>query len=147
MSADAPVLDMAYKLVAYDGRPCLKLSEGKVTLAGPKQVWRRRGEGGRFAEDRIAARDEPSPGSDWEPMLELVMRGGRATQRPLLSELREGHLAEMRSMPSAVVDPDARDEYPVTLSSTLAKRQKGAVEDTRRREATGSQLCHNRPPP
>jgi nicotinate phosphoribosyltransferase len=135
MSADAPVLDMAYKLVAYEGRPCLKLSEGKVTLAGPKQVWRRRGADGRFAEDRIAAREEPRPGSEWEPMLEPAMRGGRAARMPSLPELREGHLAEMRSMPSDVVDPDGRGGYPVTLSSILVKRQKSAVEDVRRREA------------
>jgi nicotinate phosphoribosyltransferase len=136
MSADAPVLDMAYKLVAYDGRPCLKLSEGKVTLVGPKQVWRRRGEAGRFAEDRIAVRDEGSPGSDWEPLLEPVMRDGRPTRTPALPALREGHLVEMRCMPSHVVDPDARGEYPVTLSAALARRQRHAVEDARRREAT-----------
>jgi nicotinate phosphoribosyltransferase len=137
MSADAPVLDMAYKLVAYGGRPCLKLSEGKVTLAGAKQVWRRRGEHALFAEDCIAARDEPSPGSEWEPLLESVMRGGRATRTPSLPELREGHLAEMRSMPPDVLDADARGEYPVTLSPTLAKRQRDAVADLRRREALG----------
>jgi nicotinate phosphoribosyltransferase len=137
MSADAPVLDMAYKLVAYGGRPCLKLSEGKVTLVGAKQVWRRRDEGGRFAGDRIAARDEESPGTEWEALLEPVMRGGRAARTPALSELREGHLAELRSMPSAVVDPEARGEYPVTLSPTLAKRQRDAVESARTREAIG----------
>jgi hypothetical protein len=42
----------------------------------------------------------------------------------------------MRSMPPAVVGPEARGEYPVTLSSTLARRQRDAVEDVRAREAT-----------
>jgi nicotinic acid phosphoribosyltransferase len=32
VSADAPFLDIAYKLVKYDGRPVLKLSSGKKTL-------------------------------------------------------------------------------------------------------------------
>jgi nicotinate phosphoribosyltransferase len=135
MSADAPVLDMAYKLVAYGGRPCLKTSEGKVTLAGAKQVWRRRGDGARSAGDCLAARDEPSPGSEWEPLLEPVMRGGRALRSPSLAELRESHLREMRSMPPAVVDPEGQGEYPVTLSATLARRQKGAIEGVRAREA------------
>src|SRR5665213_3388690 len=40
VSADAPYLDSAYKLVAYDGRPVAKLSPGKATLPGPKQVFR-----------------------------------------------------------------------------------------------------------
>ena len=40
VSADAPYLDSAYKLVEYDGRPILKLSAQKVTEPGRKQVFR-----------------------------------------------------------------------------------------------------------
>src|SRR5262245_8300057 len=39
VSADAPYLDMAYKLVEFGGRPTMKLSAGKATLPGRKQVW------------------------------------------------------------------------------------------------------------
>ena len=60
VSADAPYLDAAYKLVAFDGRPVLKLSAGKATLPGAKQVWRRL-DGDRFAGDVVALRDEPGP--------------------------------------------------------------------------------------
>ena len=42
VSADAPSLDSAYKLVEYDGRPMLKLSEHKATEPGRKQVFRGR---------------------------------------------------------------------------------------------------------
>ena len=42
VSADAPSLDSAYKLVEYDGRPMLKLSEAKATEPGRKQVFRGR---------------------------------------------------------------------------------------------------------
>ena len=70
VSADAPSLDSAYKLVEYDGRPMLKLSERKATEPGRKQVFRgakgdvdrpaRRAAAGR---PRAAARpgDEPRP--------------------------------------------------------------------------------------
>lgn len=40
MSADAPILDTAYKLVAHAGRPVTKLSPGKITQPGAKQVYR-----------------------------------------------------------------------------------------------------------
>lgn len=78
VSADAPSLDSAYKLVAYDGRPVHKRSPGKVTLAGPKQVWRRdlAAEG-----DLLATRDEPGPPGA-EPLLVPVMRGGARTAPP-----------------------------------------------------------------
>jgi nicotinate phosphoribosyltransferase len=36
VSADAPSLDSAYKIVEYDGRPVLKLSSGQSTLARPE---------------------------------------------------------------------------------------------------------------
>ena len=88
-SADAPSLDMAYKLVEYAGQPRLKLSTGKRTLVGEKQVWRQRGADGRFARDVVAARDEPAPGPDWEPLLEPVMRNGTILARPTLDEIRE----------------------------------------------------------
>jgi len=135
MSADAPVMDMAYKIVAYDGRPCLKLSEGKATLIGPKQVWRRRTSDGRLVEDLVAARDEPAPGSDWEPLLEPVVSQGRPVQAPPLREVRLRHEREMRSLPRELLKLDTREAtYPVRLSPLLEDRQRRAVDDVRRRE-------------
>jgi nicotinate phosphoribosyltransferase len=134
MSADAPVLDMAYKIVAYGDRPCLKLSEGKATLVGPKQVWRRRARDGRMLEDRIAARDESSPGEGWEPLLEPVMRGGRSVPLPSLEEIRARHRREMQTMPPELLAIETSHAYPVGLSDTLKDRQRRAVEEARRRE-------------
>ncbi|HEY8368035.1 MAG TPA: nicotinate phosphoribosyltransferase [Thermodesulfobacteriota bacterium] len=134
-SADAPMLDMAYKLVAYDGTPRLKLSAGKVTLGGAKQVWRRRDAAGRFVEDRIAAADEPPPGDDFEPLLERVMANGEILVRPGLDEIRARHRAEIAALPErlrALDDADVR--YPVSLSPRLAERQRAAVAAVRRRE-------------
>jgi nicotinate phosphoribosyltransferase len=70
-SADAPYLDSAYKLVEYAGRPVMKLSTGKVTHPGAKQVFRHRG-----VRDVLGTRDEAVPDGA-EPLLEPVMRGGR----------------------------------------------------------------------
>jgi nicotinate phosphoribosyltransferase len=135
VSADEPVLDMAYKIVAYAGRPCLKLSATKATLIGPKQVWRRRADDGRFAEDRIAAADEPPPeGSHWEPLLDLGVRDGRILARPSLEEIRARHAEDIRALPPELRALDAHDAYRVTRSSTLEARQRAAVEATRRRE-------------
>jgi nicotinate phosphoribosyltransferase len=69
VSADAPYLDTAYKLVEFDGRPVLKLSEDKASEPGRKQVFR--GAGG----DVVGLREEPVPAGS-EPMLVPVMRDG-----------------------------------------------------------------------
>src|SRR5664279_5246138 len=78
VSADAPYLDSAYKLVAYAGRPVMKLSPGKVTEPGAKQVYR--GPDG----DVLALNGEPAP-PGCKPLLASVMRDGRrlATAEPL----------------------------------------------------------------
>ena len=134
MSADSPVLDMAYKIVAYADRPCLKLSEGKISIVGPKQVWRRHLETGQFVEDVIAARDEPSPGSDWEPLLEWFVRNGEAVPLPTLADIRSRHAREIRRMPSELLDLHSPRAYKVRISPELADRQRRAVEWVRGRE-------------
>jgi len=133
-SADAPALDMAYKIVEYAGRPCLKLSQGKSTLVGPKQIWRRRDVRGRFVEDVIAARDEPAPGREWAPLLAPIVTGGVARALPSLAELRREHAADRAALPDDVAAIDARAAYPVRVSATLAGRQRDAVAATRARE-------------
>lgn len=75
VSADAPVLDSVYKLVDFDGRPVRKLSTGKQTWPGAKQVWR----GAGWSGDVLALVSEPAPASDAVPLLVEVMRDGERT--------------------------------------------------------------------
>ncbi|MEV1121278.1 nicotinate phosphoribosyltransferase [Actinosynnema sp. NPDC049800] len=90
VSADAPSLDTAYKLVEYDGRPVMKLSSGKVTAPGAKQVFRGPVERG----DVIGLREEPLP-ADHEPLLVPVVVDGRRTG-PRRSEHDAVHDARTR---------------------------------------------------
>ncbi|PXY36523.1 nicotinate phosphoribosyltransferase [Prauserella flavalba] len=78
VSADAPSLDSAYKLVDYAGRPVLKLSPGKATAPGAKQVYRA---ATADEPDLLCLREEATPGGR-EPMLVSVMRGGIRQGRP-----------------------------------------------------------------
>ncbi|RIK44174.1 MAG: nicotinate phosphoribosyltransferase [Chloroflexi bacterium] len=132
-SEDAPTLDMVYKLVEYDGRPALKLSSGKQTLVGPKQVWRRYA-AGRMTEDVIAARDEPSPGEGWHPLLAPVVQQGRILSESSLAEARARHVAEMATLPPELHALDHQAEYPVNISPELARRNAAAIEAVRQRE-------------
>ena len=74
VSADAPVLDSAYKLVEYDGRPMMKLSANK-SAPGRKQVFR------GPAGDTIGLREEPLPAGG-TPLLVPVMRAAAAPPSP-----------------------------------------------------------------
>jgi nicotinate phosphoribosyltransferase len=133
-SADAPLADMAYKLVEYEGQPVLKLSTGKRTLVGAKQVWRRVGADGRYVEDLIALRDEPAPGPDWIPLLRPVMRDGEIVETATLGQARAHQREEMQRFPEWMRSLRPVDRYPVRLSQRLAQLQSEAERRVRSRE-------------
>jgi nicotinate phosphoribosyltransferase len=131
VSADAPYTDIAYKLVQYDGRPVLKLSAGKVTLAGEKQVFREVREG-RLSQDTIALRGETLRG---EPLLRPVMAGGRRTGPPeALGAARERLLAEFARLPEAHKALEDPEPFPVSLSRALRESQEQVVHHVREKE-------------
>ncbi|MFI9150628.1 nicotinate phosphoribosyltransferase [Streptomyces sp. NPDC053367] len=131
VSADAPYLDSAYKLVEYDGRPVMKLSSAKVTAPGRKQVFRRPG----YA-DVIGLADEQPPDGG-VPLLETVMRGGQRTRsRPTLDECRERFTADLGRLPAAA----RRIRAPVAPRATASERLSALAARVRRRieEQTGT---------
>ena len=133
VSADAPYSDSVYKLVQYDGRPVLKLSPGKQTLPGPKQVFRQKSPNGVYAGDIIARQGE-KPERATEPLLDQVMSEGRRLGRePALGELRERFAREFARLPSeykALVSPP---RYTVDISLGLRDLESELTEKLQRR--------------
>jgi nicotinate phosphoribosyltransferase len=125
-SADAPSVDLVYKLARFDGRDVLKLSPGKRTWVGAKQVMRRVGPDARLAGDTLALAEEPLPAGAIG-LLEPVMRGGEPLRaHPPLSEIRAHCAAELAALPDAVrrlSDPAA---YAPVPSERLRERQRAA---------------------
>jgi nicotinate phosphoribosyltransferase len=117
VSADAPAIDTAYKLVALDGRPVMKLSPGKRTLPGAKQVWRLRS-GERFAGDVVGLADEAGPPGA-EPLLATVMEAGVAVPAEPLAVTRARVAAQRAALAERHRRLDA-DPYPVETSPALA---------------------------
>ncbi|MGD2032855.1 MAG: nicotinate phosphoribosyltransferase [Gammaproteobacteria bacterium] len=99
VSADAPALDIAYKLQEYDGKPRRKRSAGKATWPGRKQVFRSLAPDGTITADRICAATEEAPG---KPLLAKVMKGGRRLEpAPSLQDIRDHAAAGLSSLPEA----------------------------------------------
>ena len=117
-SGDAPSLGSVYKLVADAGGPKIKLSTGKATLPGGKQVYRF-DENGIFAYDVIASESEVVDGG--RPLLEKVMAGGKRTRGPEpLEDLRARCAGALTHLPSALrsLEPGP-SAYQVELSPGL----------------------------
>ena len=114
-SSDVPVLDCAYKLQEYRGKPRRKLSEGKVTWPGRKQVWRTV-EDGRLRGDVVSVETDKQPG---EPLVVQVMKGGkRLAAAESLATIRERAARELGRLPDALrrLEPA---QYPVKIADAL----------------------------
>ncbi len=123
VSADAPYLDIVYKLVRYADRNVRKLSPAKATLAGAKQVFRRQDESGRLTEDIIALDSEPVP-SGARALLEPVMAGGRITVcLSGLETIRRNFRAEFDRLDQRYKKLEGAARFPVSISPALARLQ------------------------
>jgi len=119
-SSDVPALDCVYKLQEYAGLPRRKRSLNKATWPGRKQVWRRTGADGRMAGDLLAL-DAPSRGShDGEPLLELVMQGGRRLHPPpSLDDIRRRAARELERLPEPLRRLEPGTTYEVEVADEL----------------------------
>lgn len=118
-SEDAPYLGTVYKLVVQDGLPKIKLSTGKVTLPGVKQVYRFEG-GGHYSRDVIGLEDEYVSG---RPLLKQAMVDGRRTSPPQsLEVIKERARVAMTLLPKSLRALEGAEErYPVQLSPKLGQ--------------------------
>lgn len=121
-SKDAPSLGGVYKLVDVysDTGPSYraKLSGGKATYPGCKQVFRTLGSNGSYTGDLIARCGEPS-GSE-APLLALVMKDGqRLGASPPLEQVRQRTRQEIAKLPAGVRRLHNAAAYPVRFSREL----------------------------
>ncbi len=120
-SADAPHADMVYKLVAFEGKPVMKLSPDKVNFPGRKQVCRHADDDGTYSGDLIVRAEEVEPQEGRsEPLLSEVMRRGRQVRpHPGLEQLRTSSAEQLARVPDGVKAIDATDPYEVSVSDEL----------------------------
>jgi nicotinate phosphoribosyltransferase len=123
-SADKPYVDVIYKLcetMNSDGTyaPIMKLSKGKATLPGRKQVYRFKDADGNFEKDMIALADEKVNG---EPLLVKVMEKGEVTYDfPSLNEIRVTAAENLSRLSDKYNTVTGAVEYLVELSQELEK--------------------------
>jgi nicotinate phosphoribosyltransferase len=134
VSADAPYLDMAYKLVKYGGHPVLKLSPGKVNLTSEKQIFRSEKNDGYLEKDTIGLRDDIFDNA--EPLLKKVMDKGKPIfPPPSLPEIQKTFFDEFQRLENKYKILEAAEkDYPVNISSRLKKLQRETIQRIKRNE-------------
>ncbi len=116
-SSDAPYLNCAYKLQEYAGVPRRKVSSGKQTWPGRKQVYRRRDQNGILTGDLLTTVDDHQEG---EPLLQPVMRKGKRLHAPEpLETIRKRTAMELACLPADVRKLDQESVLAVEISTAL----------------------------
>jgi nicotinate phosphoribosyltransferase len=123
-SEDRPYVDVIYKLsekMDKNGKfvPAMKLSQGKVTFPGRKQVFRVKDKKGKFSKDIIALHGEKVEG---EPLLVKVMEKGEIVyELPSLEKIRERALEGLSKLPEKYKRLKNSPSYLVKQSRGLKK--------------------------
>ncbi len=135
VSEDAPSCEMVYKMVCYGGRPVMKLSDGKVSLPGGKQVFRQHDADGRMAGDVIALENESvSPGA---PLLQVAMTDGRRTIASNIGEARRRVADGLASLPDEYKKLREPARFPVSVSDGVTRLEQQIRNDISAGQAQG----------
>lgn len=111
-----------YKLVEDDYGAKIKLSSGKMTLPGKKNIFRRY-ENGEYVRDIIALDNEKISGT---PLLEKVIEDGeRISERMNVKDIRSYSMSEVSKLPEYLKDVRVKESYPVSTTVQL----NGLVQD------------------
>jgi nicotinate phosphoribosyltransferase len=131
-SNDAPSLGGVYKLSEQETeegvmRPTIKISEGKTTFPGLKQVYRFFARDGRSYMDEICLASERR--GTGVPLLEKVMEGGRViVDMPTLEEIRAHCASERNRLPDSIRSMDS-ESYEVQFSPRILALQTKLVRE------------------
>jgi nicotinate phosphoribosyltransferase len=137
VSIDAPSLDVVYKISEVTDAggifsPTMKLSQGKVTYPGRKQVFRIHDKKARFIRDILGLEGEKIKG---RPLLKKAVDAGRLTYRPpSLNKIRLFAKNNLSRLPEGLKKVYPKYKYPVAISPGLRKLRKDLTRQLRDRQ-------------
>lgn len=128
-SADAPKLEIVYKLVTVerDGElePTMKLSEGKQTYPGQKAI-RRVQDANGYKHDMLGLREEI--GED-DLLVDIYRDGELVYDTPDLEDIKARVANEVQKLPVAYRAIKGPEQYPVEITDGLQRAVEGFTAD------------------
>jgi len=118
-SRDDPTISGVYKLIEYNGKPRIKISEEKLTYPGRKQIYRIYDENGIHKEDIMTLEDELSlPNS--EPLLLPIMNKGKLVyDLPYIYDIQQFYLDNIQKLPKEYKILEERHIFSLKISKNL----------------------------
>ena len=120
-SRDDPAIAGVYKLIEYNRKPKIKISEDKLTYPGKKQIYRFYNKQGEFKEDILTLDYEPAP-SDSEALLIPVMKKGiLITNLPDLNNIQQFYNENIKKLPNKFKELDENHTFELRISKKLSE--------------------------
>ena len=98
-SKDDPTLSGVYKLIEYNKKPRIKLSENKISYPSQKQIFRIFNDKGKFKEDILALVDEDPPKKSNPLLIPIMKKGNLIYDLPRLVDIQKYCLANIEKLP------------------------------------------------
>jgi len=118
-SRDDPTISGVYKLIEYNGRPKIKISEEKLTYPGKKQIYRIYNERGIFKEDILMLEDDEVPPNSEALLIPIMEKGNLISKIPQLMEIQQYYLKNMKKLPSEYKTLDEKHVFKLKISKKL----------------------------
>jgi nicotinate phosphoribosyltransferase len=98
-SRDDPAIPGVYKLIEYNHKPKIKISEDKITYPGKKQVYRFYNKQGEFNKDLLMLDDEPAPPNSEALLIPVMKEGILLEELPDLNNIQQYYSENIKSLP------------------------------------------------
>ena len=119
-SRDDPTIAGVYKLIEYNNKPKIKISEDKLTYPGKKQIYRIFNKQGKVIEDFLTLDSEPAPPNS-EALLILVMKeGSLITELPSLNNIQQYYNENIEKLPNKFKVLEENHIFKVRISKKLS---------------------------
>ena len=120
-SRDDPSIAGVYKLIEYNNKPKIKISEDKLTFPGKKQIYRTFTKQGEFKEDVLMLDYEPVPPKSEALLIPVMKKGILITELPELNNIQQYYIENIEKLPNKFKDLDENHIFTVRISKKLSE--------------------------
>ena len=127
-SRDEPTIAGVYKLIEYNSKPKIKISEDKLTYPGKKQIYRIYNRQGKFIEDILMLDNEPAPPNSETLLIPVMKEGLLMTELPDLNNIQQYYSENIEKLPNKFKELDENHIFKVKISENLSELTKSLTE-------------------
>jgi nicotinate phosphoribosyltransferase len=128
-SRDDPAIAGVYKLIEYNNKPKIKISEEKLTYPGKKQIYRLYNEKGEFKEDVLMLDTEPPPLNSEALLIPVMKEGLLITKLPDLNSIQQYYIESINNLPYKFKNLEENHMFQLKISNKLRELTSSLTEN------------------